>query len=235
MKNNFLEYCNDQLKSNRKNVVNELNFIQGNMAGRMCYKPSLEPGFSSPFIIYLLNNYFRNIGEKFSSYLEIGSLYGGSLCCLAHSGFKGTAYGCDIFSGYYGRFENVFPVCFPKNAERSHEGHMKVVSDNVTSFNSELDLVLIRGSSLDSQFQQEIESKDIKDLDVLYIDGLHTEEGCNADWNLYHKFVKKGGMVLVDNFEMTGVKQSLEKVIRPSNLLQELGVWHNSTWIGVKK
>lgn len=232
MKTNFAEYCNEQLKSNRQNIIKELNFVKNKMKGRICYEPSLKVGQASPFIIYLLNNYFKSIGKEFSSYLEIGSLYGGSLCCLAHSGFKGTAYSCDIFSGYYGDFKDPF---FPNDAERSHEGHMKVVSDNVSSFNSDLDLIMIRGSSLDVQFQESIDSKGIKELDVLYIDGLHTEEGCSADWNLYNKFVKKGGMVLVDNVEMSGVRESIEKIIWPSGLLEELGVWYNSTWIAIKK
>lgn len=232
MEINFLEYCNEQLKSNKQNIIKQLNFIKSKTKGRMCYEPSLEVGQASPFIIYLLNNYFKSISKKFNSYLEVGSLYGGSLCCLAHSGFEGTAYGCDIFSGYYGDFKDPF---FPNDAERSHEGHMKVVSDNVSPFNSGLDLILIKGSSLDVQFQESIDSKGIKELDVLYIDGLHTEEGCSADWNLYHKFVKKGGIVLVDNIEKSGVKESIKKVIKPSGLLKELGTWHNSTWIGVKK
>lgn len=232
MKINYLDYCNEQLKSNRQNIIKELNFVKNKMKGRICYEPSLGVGAASPFIIYLLNNYFKSIGQEFNSYLEIGCLYGGSLCCLAHSGFNGTAYGCDIFSGYYGNFKDQF---FPNDAERSHKGHMEVVSDNVKFFNSELDLVLIRGSSLENEFQQEINSKGIKKLDALYIDGLHTEKGCSADWNLYNKFVKKGGIVLVDNFETPGVRESIQKVIKPSGLIQELGVWHNSTWIGIKK
>lgn len=232
MKNNFLVFTNKELKTNRKNIVSNLEHISSLMDGRSCFHPSLKPGASSGFLIYSLQKYFDSINQPFSAYLEVGVLFGGSLCALAHSGFTGTSYGCDIFKGYYGNYN--YPS-YPKNTPHTTEGHMEVVSNNVQKFSKKnFNLELICGSSLDKTYQEEILTKEIKPLDVFYIDGLHTEEGCNGDFDLYIPFVRKGGLVLVDNFEKE-IVTSVNNHIKPSNLVSELGVWNNSTWMGVKQ
>jgi len=226
---NIIEYCDRELKSNKDRVIKELNYIRDNMLGRPCYSPKLNTGKSSSFLIFLLKEFFDYSDKTFDSYLEIGCLYGGSLCALAHSGFDGVAYGCDIFEGYYGKFND---PDYPADSDKNSKGHMKIVDDNVKKFSELIEINLIKGDSLDENFKIDTE---IKDLCVLYIDGLHTEKGCSSDWRLYNKFVKKGGLILVDNFEMIGVRDSINKVIKPSGLVEELGVWNNSTWIAIKK
>lgn len=229
---NFLEYCNSQLKSNKKNIVDNLTHISNLMNGRSCFNASLEPGKGSSFVIYSLQGYFELISKSFTSYLEVGCLYGGSLCALAHSGFKGTAYGCDIFEGYYGNFND---KDYP-NVPKTSKDHMSVVKNNVQNMNNNsIDLHLIKGSSLDNEYQKVFQQKNIKNLDVLYIDGLHTTKGCSADWDLYSPCVKKGGIILIDNYEIKGVQASVNQHIIPSDKILKLGVWNNSTWIGIKK
>jgi len=229
---NFLEYCNNQLNSNKQNIVNHLTSISNIITGTACYEPSLRPGKGSAFVIYTLQGYFNFTSQPFTSYLEIGSLYGGSLCALSHSGFSGKAYGCDIFKGYYGNFND---KNYP-NTPKTSEGHMSIVKNNVQKIgNKNIDLHLIKGSSLNPEYCKFFKEKNINDLDVLYIDGLHTAEGCNADWDLYSHSVKKGGIILVDNWEMGGVKSSINQHIKPSGKALELGVWNDSTWIGIKQ
>jgi len=229
---NFLEYCNSQLKTNHQDIVDNLKHISDLIDGTACFDPSLKAGKGSSFVIYSLQGYFKSISKSFTSYLEVGSLYGGSLCALASSGFKGTAYGCDIFKGYYGNFND---KNYP-NVSKTSEAHINVVKNNVQKMNNNnIDLHLIKGSSLDIEYQKFFQQKNIKNLDVLYIDGLHTTEGCSADWDLYSPCVKKGGIILVDNYEMKEVQVSVNQHIMPSNKILKLGVWNNSTWIGIKK
>ena len=113
---------------------------------------------------------------------------------------------------------------------------MELVNRNVQAIgNSEIDVQLIKGSSLDSNFTQTISQKGIQPLDVLYIDGLHTEEGCNGDWDLYSPLVKSGGTVLVDNYETPGVAKSVQNHIIPSGKIEEVGIWNVTTWVGIIK
>lgn len=56
------------------------------------------------------------------------------------------------------------------------------------------------------------------EIDVLYIDGDHTFEGCLSDFNSFHKFVKNGGYIIFDDYTQTnnpnnGVKKVTEKVL----------------------
>lgn len=229
---NFLEYCNSQLKTNMQETVNNLIHVSDTMDGIACFEPSLRAGKGSSFVIYSLQGYFESISRSFTSYLEVGSLYGGSLCALAHSGFKGAAYGCDIFEGYYGNFNDEH---YP-NVPKTSKDHMAVVKNNVQNINNNnIDLHLIKGSSLDVEYQKLFPTKNIKDLDVLYIDGLHTTEGCSADYDLYSPCVKEGGIILVDNYEMKEVQLSISQHIIPSDRILKLGIWNNATWIGIKK
>ena len=46
-------------------------------------------------------------------------------------------------------------------------------------------------------------------------------------------FLKKEGILLVDNFEISGVREAV-KEIKESDLVTELGMWNNTMWIGVK-
>jgi len=68
---------------------------------------------------------------------------------------------------------------------------------------------LIRDSSIiqikrDSKYALE----DVpKEIDLLFIDGDHTLEGCQSDYDLYAPLVKKGGIILVDDiFGSEGVR-----------------------------
>lgn len=53
-----------------------------------------------------------------------------------------------------------------------------------------------------------------KPIDVLFIDGDHSYEGCLDDWNNFSPFVKKGGIVFFHDCDATspGVEQVFKKI-----------------------
>ena len=231
--NNLKDFADFLLANKKESIITELDFIAKEIDGYACYDPSLRPGKSSSFLIYALQDYFNSQNKKFNSYLEIGTLFGGSLCALARSGFKGTAYGCDIYQGYYGNYND---PRFPTGVQKNPSGHMSVVEKNVKKMgNNDIELKLICGDSLCRSFVEGISQYRIKPLDVLYIDGLHTKKGCIADWELYSQFLKKGGLLLADNYEMKEIQQCVSDRLKTSVKNNVEGVWNNSTWIGVKK
>jgi hypothetical protein len=44
-------------------------------------------------------------------------------------------------------------------------------------------------------FSQELARRWSDPVDLVFVDGDHSEEGCRADWDLWHGFVTPGGMV----------------------------------------
>jgi predicted O-methyltransferase YrrM len=40
-------------------------------------------------------------------------------------------------------------------------------------------------------------------VDVVFVDGDHSEDGCRADWELWHPFVRPGGLVLFHDARLT--------------------------------
>ena len=49
------------------------------------------------------------------------------------------------------------------------------------------------------------------ELDFVYIDGLHTYEGCSKDIEVWWPKIRKGGMLMGDDFHMPGVAKAVEE------------------------
>lgn len=61
---------------------------------------------------------------------------------------------------------------------------------------SDCEVVLISGDSHRSDFRQQVEAELNGDqVDLLFIDGDHTEKGVEADYRDYHHLVKPGGII----------------------------------------
>ena len=113
--------------------------------------------------------------------LEIGTANGGTLfghCRLANE--KATIISIDLPDGQYGGGYPDWKVPIYKNFAKKNQA-----------------LHLIRASSHDvetiSQVQQILKGQQ---LDYLFIDGDHSYEGVKKDFELYHPFVKKGGIII---------------------------------------
>lgn len=232
---NLVDFGNQALNNpaTKRSVIDALKSLTAKMKGRACFEETLPLGLSSSFLIYCLNDYFnQHRDEPLKTYLEIGSLFGGSLCALFDSGFSGTAYGVDIFSGYYGDFDSQHTP-FPAGYEKSTKGHMQVVRDNASLFGGKPSL--IAGNTQDSEFLTSLTSLPIQPLDVLFIDGDHTYKGAIADYYAFVPFLKNNGLVLFDNYEAQGVKDAVVEALREhANSLSTVGVWNDSTWVGIK-
>jgi predicted O-methyltransferase YrrM len=63
---------------------------------------------------------------------------------------------------------------------------------------------------------------DEKPIDLLFIDGDHTMEGCLNDWLLWTPFVRPGGYVFIDNsLSELGVRQALEIILSTTQVRVE--------------
>lgn len=223
---NLIEFVNKQ--KNKKEIINKLAKIHNELNEGTCFSPDLRPGKATGFLIYHINEYFNKIlNKKLQVYLEIGVLFGGSLCALYDSGFKGTAYGLDIYEGYYGNFND-------KRIEEinNSEQHQKLVYDNVKKFGG--NPKLIKANTQNKDFESLEFLSNLEELDVFLIDGDHSYEGAISDYRKLIKYLKKDGILLFDNYEMSGVKKAVNKVLEDNKVL-EIGVWNNTCWVGKKK
>lgn len=180
----------------------------------------LEQGKATQFAIALLKPYFESINKTFNDYLEVGVLYGGTLCSLYNSGFKGMAYGLYIFKGYYG------------DKRHTTSEHMKKVMDNTEEYGG---IPFLYECNTQKVSTQQI-AKDINNpqLDVLYVDGDHTYKGAISDYNKLFPFLKSGGMLIMDNYEMKGVKQAVRD-INKEGTCHSTAIWKNTMWCGIKR
>lgn len=217
---NFVEYLNESLsKQNSNIIIKKLENAYSNMQGRACFSSNLTKGQATPFLIFCLKDYFQKHKLDFEQYLEVGVLWGGSIMALYESGFSGTVYGSDIYKGYYGNQQN-------------SESHKQIVINNCQIYNKKP--ILLQGDSKDEKYCQYIKNYGIKNIDVLLIDGDHSYEGAYNDFCLFSKVVRKGGLVLFDNYEDPGVQKAVKHAISLNNLTEH-GIWRDTCWIGEYK
>ena len=80
---------------------------------------------------------------------------------------------------------------------------------------------LVKGNSNDI-----LKTIDIKNVDFAFIDGGHSFETVWSDLNQVSKKIKKGGVILCDDYQgetyITGVKKALDKLVEEKNLKLEV-------------
>jgi predicted O-methyltransferase YrrM len=62
-------------------------------------------------------------------------------------------------------------------------------------------------------------------LDVLFIDGDHSYEGCSSDLKAWLPFVKPGGWVAFHDSSEAGVARAISELFPPSNQLSARCAW----------
>ena len=82
---------------------------------------------------------------------------------------------------------------------------------------TECKLVYIQGDSQDQRIVSKVEEALAgRSIDLLFIDGDHTQQGVSNDYNNYSKFVRHGGTIgLHDINDGTGVKQFWSTIPQP--------------------
>lgn len=77
-------------------------------------------------------------------------------------------------------------------------------------------------------------------IDVLFIDGDHTEKGCLADWNRFGDWVKKNGIVIFDDYTQennpdNGVARVLDRIMSDKIHSQQLTIIHKGYYSAILK
>ena len=123
-------------------------------------------------------------------YVETGTLYGGSMILQMMSAKRCHFIGIDLYSGYYGK-----PHDPHRNINLSD--HFNIVKDNINKNNPHNHTYeLIKGDSKDYRIANRVK----KTIDYLFIDGDHSEAGVWGDFISYKDKVRKGGLIVFDNY-----------------------------------
>lgn len=197
-------------EKNKDDVNKLISFINKEIDGRVCVTNYLH-------YLYSLKLF---MGEKCKVFVEIGVLWGGSLALVMQTEPRCKFIGIDIFNGYYNKK-------VPKNdwlnkcsVDITDENHLDFVKNNIDKFNMyDHEYHLIKGSSYDEKTVSEV--KTLTDsIDLLFIDGDHTEVGVLGDFMAYKDMVSPGGYILFDNYGQPKawpeVKVAVDKIDFPS-------------------
>jgi tetratricopeptide (TPR) repeat protein len=137
--------------------------------------------------------YTRATGAATVHSLEIGTLFGGSclvkLMALRDYEISGTVTCIDPMKGYY---ESPFDEMtgLPVNAQTLYE--------NLDKFGfppERIDLRQLPSGHPDASIGMKPES-----FAVIMLDGDHSHEGIRRDWDLYSRFLRRDGVVLIDDY-----------------------------------
>lgn len=151
--------------------------------------------------------------------LEIGSYLGASSCFLAAALAKANSNGI------------IYCIDTWKNDSMS-EGNRDTMAEflaNTEKYSSWI--TPIRGIS--TEVVKQVEGK-LDSIDLLFIDGDHSYQGCLADWLAYRPFLaRKATIIMHDIGWAAGVKRVIEERIRP--LIGMEGRLPNMWWGQLKK
>ena len=155
--------------------------IHDNIKGRVCLTSYLHA-------LYIVK---KLMGDECRVYVEIGTLFGGSISLVMQDETKTKFVGIDMFDGFYGLPKDPFsklPVTIEttqKNIEKNNtHGH---------------DFELVKGSSFHPRIIEYIE-QEYPVIDLLFIDGDHSDSGVVKDFVNYSGFVRQGGILVFDNY-----------------------------------
>ena len=175
--------------------------IDSAITGRVCMTSYLHG-------LYVIK---QIMGESCKTYLEIGTLFGGSMAMLMQSEYDTDFVGIDLFN-YYG--DEIDP-------NTGIEVSKKTTGMNIYKHNiHDHDYYLVEGNSRDSLIVGRIKAL-LPNVDLLFIDGDHSKKGVIADFNNYSPLVSKGCVIVFDNYgdpNWKGVKKAVDKL--------DLSAWH---------
>lgn len=184
-----------------------LRYINIEIDGRVCFNSYLH-------YLLAIKSYMVN---QCKVYAEIGTLWGGSIVSLMNleDDFTETFIGIDLFTGYYDTpvkkndFNNV-----SENIDDSN--HLEFTTKNIEKLNKYgKKFHLVKGSSYSNETIEKV--KKITDsIDLLFIDGDHTEYGVTQDFLKYKDFITKNGIIVFDNYSQPntweGVTKGVDKI-----------------------
>jgi len=171
--------------------------INKSINGRVCMSNYIH-------VLYLIKNL---LGASCKTYLEIGTLHGGSMLIAMQSGLASTFVGIDPFEdhGYYGK-----PI-------DPHSGVRVTLANTQANINRnnphKHPFKLIKGFSTDPEVIAKVK-EEFPVVDFLFIDGDHSTEGVTKDFNNYSSLVRPGGILVFDNYQDPAYKGRIAAAIR---------------------
>jgi len=169
------------------------------MIGEMCASPNIKR--------------LKELKDEMNCdiYCETGVLYGGSMILQMKSDKPCHFIGIDLYTGYYGN-------SYDPHRKVDLTNHMNIVSKNIDKNNPHGHTYeLIKGDSKDLSICNEVHHI----IDYLFIDGDHSTMGVRMDFlNLKDK-VKKGGIIVFDNYNDNCWAEVKPEVDRLSELYKE--------------
>lgn len=153
------------------------------------------------------------LAEKCKNVLEIGVLHGGSMILMQNSKYISHFVGVDIFS-YYGNKVDIHSntVVTEENTRNN------IIKYNVNGHTFDL----INGDSTSTEVRKKLEKYD--KFDFIYIDGDHSYEGCQNDFELADSLSHIGTIIIFDNYRCTGHNLQVKKAVHESRILSNYNI-----------
>lgn len=196
------KYAAEHKKDDHEQVIQ----INKEIDGRVCVTDHL-------YFLLSLKNW---MAERCSVYVETGTLWGGSLALAMRSEYPSTFIGIDLFKGYYGK--TVYKNDWNRYSEVvTDKNHLQFTTNNIERLNIyNHPYHLVKGSSYDKDVVNKVRSL-VSHIDILFIDGDHSEEGVLGDFNSYKDMISPGGFILFDNYAQRpnmwpGVESAIKKI-----------------------
>jgi len=200
IKSAYIDYLGVKSNQSEKNCIGRLATTVQDMTLRQLVVDSI--GSENPICI-----------------LEIGALYGISLAILynhACTKFPSAKIVClDPFDGYYGQALDAL-LNQPVN-EKTFYRNMEILGVPKSDYR------VIKKYSTEPEAIKEASALT---FDLLIIDGDHSFEGVKFDFENYFPFVRKGGFVILDDYnakEWPGVQKFVDEELQKINDFEYLG------------
>ena len=170
-----LEQIQAEYLDNAEYYTDLTNDIKNTLKGRICHHN-----------VVILNILTKLVDIK--TYLEIGVHNGASMAYTISNNSNMKCIGVDLFENTISRY--------------SHDSlQYNRTSDNILNINKSNRISLVKGNSFLEETIQKVDSILNEDqVDLLFIDGDHSYKGISNDFNNYKKFVKAGGLIVIDDF-----------------------------------
>lgn len=181
---------------------------ESTIEGRICH-PSI-------ILLYILSNFIQ-----IDNYMEIGVHNGGSMSMIISNPNNNTTniIGIDLFEDMYDPSKHLNKSKFNtyqyfKRDNLSINKTRTNLNKLQNMYNNNSDISLIQGNSyFDSTEEKFLNVLQENKLDLLFIDGDHTEQGVKNDYERFEKYVKNGGYIIFDDYHHDIIKKYVDNLL----------------------
>ena len=157
-------------------------------------------GSTFHFHTHILYDIRTSLGEEEKTYLEIGSYAGGSQSLISSHNYKTNCYTIDLGE----------PIS--KDIVIRNDDKFKNVKNTFKYY---------QGNSQDINIVNQVKT-DLKNVDILFIDGDHSRQGVLLDFKNYSDLVVNGGYIAFDDYldfeHSPQVKGAVDEIVSGLNL-----------------